>query len=266
MRPARRLIPLASISLLLVALLIAALVAVRMRGSQEAAGPRFDWYLALGDSLTAGVGAAQPAENGYVGRVQRTLAENGNDALPGATNLAVPGATTRSMIAGGQLQRALDFLRANRDRPGLVTISIGGNDGARLYAPCAFGSIEVCRQLALDAVATSGDGMGTILQALEEAAGDATRIVVLTYYNPLQHPGCVLHAQQALANAVLEGGAPLDLPSGLNALIRDRATGVGALVVDLREIGEPELTADCLHPNTDGHARIARKVLDALQG
>jgi len=259
----RALIPIASIALIAVTLL-AVLIFVRGPEATSPSGPRYAWYLALGDSLTAGVGAARPAEEGYVGQVNGELRARGG--TPDTANLAIPGATTRSMISGGQLQQAVDYARAHRDQPGLITISIGGNDGARLYAPCAFGSIDLCRRLALEAITASDAALATIFEALAEAAGEETRIVVLTYYNPLRHPGCILHAHEPLAASVLDGGAPLDLPRSLNALIRDRAEGVGASIADLSMLDESGLTPDCLHPNTAGHALIARKVLDVLPG
>ena len=241
-------------------LIVGGVVAARVIGARAA--QRFDWYLALGDSLTVGVGAARPAEDGYAAQLQRRLADG--RATPVATNLAVSGATTRSMISGGQLQRAADFVRERGDTPGLVTISIGGNDGARLYAPCAFGTVEQCRTLAETALAATDTDLATILRTIRDTAGPRTQIVVLTYYNPLQHPQCILHSRESLARAVLEGGAPLDLPRGLNAIIRDRAAEVGARVADLSDIGAGEMTADCLHPTADGHARIAGKVFDVL--
>lgn len=262
----RVLIPLASFAVITViaVALVAVLAFARGGGTEMSEPPRYSWYLALGDSLTAGAGAARPAEDGYVGQVDGGLRAAG--AQPDTTNLAVPGATTRSMVSGGQLQSAVEFLQARRDEPGLITISIGGNDGARLFAPCAFGSIDMCRRLAIEAIAASDRTLAMILEALDEAAGADTEIVVLTYYNPLRHPGCILHAHESLAASVLEGGAPLDLPRSLNALIRDRAAGVGAAVADLSMLDASGLTPDCLHPNATGHALIARQVLDALRG
>ncbi|MEI7925581.1 MAG: SGNH/GDSL hydrolase family protein [Chloroflexota bacterium] len=197
-------------------LIVGGVVTARVLGARTA--QRFDWYLALGDSLTVGVGAARPAED----------------------------------------------VRERGDTAGLVTISIGGNDSARLYAPCAFGTVEQCRTLAAEALTATDKDLATILRTIRDTAGPRTQIVVLTYYNPLQNPQCILHSRESLARAVLEGGAPLDLPRGLNAIIRERAAEVGARVADLSDLGAGELTADCLHPTADGHARIAGKVFDVI--
>ena len=88
----------------------------------DEAGPAV--YLALGDSVAAGVGASR-ADKGYVPRFLHTLAKREGTDL--ALNLAVPGATSGSFIAGGQLADAV----ATIDEPDdvqVVTLTVGGND------------------------------------------------------------------------------------------------------------------------------------------
>jgi lysophospholipase L1-like esterase len=87
-----------------------------------------DLYLALGDSLAAGV-QSQPSVvgGGYANR----LAVHMRTVDPGIQlkNIAVPGETTTSFV-DGQLAEAEAFLQAHRGRVPFVTIDIGGNDVA----------------------------------------------------------------------------------------------------------------------------------------
>ena len=229
-------------------------------GSREPAWPQ--WYLALGDSITAGT-AREPVT--YVAAVQQRLGE-AQRPVP-LTNLAEAGATTSSMIAGGQLDRAVTALRERNGTPGVITISIGGNDLARLYRECALGSTEECRQRVTTAMGQLDTHLGTVLQRLREAGGPNATIVVLTYANPLRHPQCLLSPFAALADAALEGGPPLGLDRGLNDVLRERAAAVQGRVAEAAQGVEPSgLLPDCLHPNAEGHAVIATRVMEAVDG
>src|SRR5262245_24386466 len=63
-------------------------------------------YLALGDSLAAGVGATRPTESGYVSQLFTALQANG-DGITELDNLAISGETTTSILDHGQLDRAM---------------------------------------------------------------------------------------------------------------------------------------------------------------
>ena len=77
--------------------------------------------LAPGDSVAFGLGAPAPARDGYVPLLADRLPGPGLDVR----NLAVPGATTQSMVRS-QVPRALAALEDRDVR--LVTVTIGGND------------------------------------------------------------------------------------------------------------------------------------------
>lgn len=137
---------LALTGLAMAALLVAAGAAVRGAGRPTAASastpvhsirsttPTIRYDLALGDSLAVGVGASQPAD-GYVDLVYRhQLARHPGLQL---VDLACSGATTTSMIVGGewcpyaagtQLDTAESFIRAHHGQISFVTIDIGLND------------------------------------------------------------------------------------------------------------------------------------------
>lgn len=244
-------------------------LAVPVASTAAAASPEPAAYLALGDSVAAGVGAVPSEENGYVAVLHETLAGwqcgqgSGIGCRLDLVNLAQPAATTTTLISG-QLPAAVDLLAARRATPTpvddvrLVTLDIGGNDvftpivTACLTDPQSAGCVStIAAQLSLVAA-----NYERILSALRAAAGPETTIAVMTYYNPLG--ACRLAALAPLAQLVLEGGGPV--PVGLNDIIRAAAEAHGAVVAETAALVGPEDLvggADCLHPDNSGHADIA---------
>ena len=250
-------------------LILALPVAVLLAAPAGAASPQPSLYLALGDSVAAGVGAQPAASEGYVAELHALLTAArrcGRGQALGCdldlVNLAVPGATTGTLISQ-QLPEAVRLLQERNgnstpvDDVELITIDIGGNDVFRpVLSACALPQAPSCLaaiQAALTQVATNYQ---TILSALRAAAGPDTTIAVMAYYNPL--PACQLSALTPLADLVLEGGGPL--PAGLNDIIRSQAAASDAVVAETAPlIGVDDLVGgtDCLHPNNSGHDDIA---------
>ena len=273
--------------------IVGALVALGLSASATAApaGPdRFGEpvYLAVGDSVPAGVGA-RPAQPGYPERLVELL-EGGYDpaadkATPKAAadfelvNLAVSGATTATLIQS-QLGPALalveerDGTRDPFDDVEVVTVTIGGNDvfGPAQQACLATATPVGCQATLETALAGVEERLTTILGALVAAAGRDAEVVVTTYYNPIG--SCFLSqrnpAAPAIADVGLEGGSlpgVLTLPAGLNDVIRQVAATTGAQVTELYgELGPDQYVGgqDCLHPNPAGHAEIAELVYATL--
>jgi lysophospholipase L1-like esterase len=245
-------------------------------------------YLALGDSIAAGVGA-QPHVTGYPEQVRALLEQAynpfANKATPnsspniGIINLAVGGATTTTLIAT-QLSDAIELIdhrQADRDpfnNVEVLSVTIGGNDiFAPAVAACVLTTDPSGCQPSVDAVlAATHTNLTTILERLTTAAGRGTEVVVTTYDNPIG--SCFLTqlnpAAPAISDVVLEGGIVPDLlrlPDGLNDVIRGSAAATGAQVANLYGLLEPHQFVggrDCLHPNLVGHTRIAEVVYDTL--
>ena len=244
-------------------------------------------YLALGDSVPAGIGAT-PKVSGYPELLLTRLEDGYNPAAdkatPGASvdfdlvNVAVPGATTTSLSAG-QLQPALTLIaerdgnRNPHDDVEVVTVTIGGNDvsGPAIRACVATLTTAACQATVDTALAATRTQLTEILQRLVTAAGRDTEVVVITYYNPIG--SCFLArvnpAAEQIADVVLEGGRLpfLDLSAGLNDVIREVAAATGAQVAELYgelEAGQYVGGPDCLHPDQDGHAEIAELVGDTV--
>ena len=238
------------------------------------------WYLALGDSLAAGLQPTTGDEptRGYAGPVLAALRQT----QPGTdlTNLGCSGETTGSMMRGGlcryaegtQLASATAFLRAQAGRVRLVTLDIGANNVLRCAAPA------VDQACAASAGSAAASDVVAILSQLRTAAPDAT-IVVLTYYNPL----LAAYRQGAGGQQVAAQSQPL--LAGLNRSLAAAAAApaVQAKVADVAgafattdSTGSPEpvnvaricaWTWMCsrgdIHANDAGYAAMAKAVLAA---
>jgi lysophospholipase L1-like esterase len=188
-------------------------------------------YVAVGDSFTEGVGDSigNDAVRGWADLVAAGFAASGHDVW--YSNLAIRGNLIQRIV-DTQLERAL----ALDPPPDLMTFNGGGNDMLR----AGFDVDQV---------------MGLAERVIDRCAQTGTRLVVIS------------------------GGDPTDgLPRG--AVIRKRGTDYLALTRDLLA-KHPEVTlvdnwsdeelrapgywsADRLHLNSLGHARVAARILTAL--
>lgn len=217
------------------------------------------YYLALGDSLAANVGVGSPRE-GYVSRVHHQLEERDGRQY-GLYNLGVSGETSGSMLWGGQLEEALAFLSTNR--VAYVTLDIGANDLlGHLTSPECQADLDAlaCRQRLESALAAYEPNLAAILEAVRQAAPEAT-IVFLTAYNPFSLGTGIAFEE--------ETGAVLDR---LNDLAAAAAEAQGILVADgfgpmagtaaftTRMLSSPP----DIHPNGLGYDVLGQAVLGAL--
>ncbi len=129
------------------------------------------YYVALGDSV--------PVWDGSHSYPHLLVAHYAHQ-VPGLTleNLAVSGATSSSMLNGGQYQSALTFLDQNVGHVALITIDIGGND----FLPCVSG-MSIDQTCITDALAAMDSNITTMLTGLSTAA-PSVRIIGMTYYDP----------------------------------------------------------------------------------
>ncbi|HSI99497.1 MAG TPA: SGNH/GDSL hydrolase family protein [Patescibacteria group bacterium] len=230
-------------------------------------------YLALGDSITFGIGVPQPQRNGYVAQVADALAAPSADPRIGTTRVfAVPGET-----ASGFLERRLDDVERAIEELGtsveLVTIGLGANEilRARRDEACVTDRAgDACRAVvesATDVAASSLDAVVAGVQSALEAAGSDAAVLLLAYYNPDLDPLAV----ESVAGSDGDVGCdPLEERPGLNDRIACTAVERSTGLVDLHAafLGrEDQLTrfrAGDVHPNAEGYQVIAEAILDAL--
>ena len=253
-------------------------------GLVGAAAPERTVYLALGDSLAAGVGAvslkAQGAYEGRVGYVLRFFhalrASTGGEPQV-LTNLAVRGETSESFVDKGQLASAVAAINDPDTDVQVVTLDIGGNDLlAVLGGACANPANPDCLGAVEEALSRFAEKYSTILGTLRAALADdpgAETILVMTYYNPFGGTGL---AAEALADSALlgtdgaincaTGGARFSW--GLTDLIACLGMGFSVLGVTVQVVDVYPLFGDNalalthivegdIHPNNAGHKLIA---------
>jgi len=257
-----------------ITVLIALIGVALPAGASQGEGPI---HLGLGDSVAFGFGTEGPEQHGYTAVLSRWA--RGVDCRDGQkggcphlelVNMAVPGATSSTLISG-QLPDAVTLIgQRNHDTdPGndveLITITIGGND---LFSPvvdaCSAGVTPECVSVITNGLTNYAGNLGVILGTLRATAGPDTRILVMTYYNPLG--ACFLADLAPLANNVLEGGG--GLPFGINDIIR--ATAAVTQVEVAETFGVLDNTdfvggMDCLHPNKHGYHQIAKAFAKTLR-
>jgi len=207
--------------------------------------------LALGDSLSAGIGTTLPRKRAYPRLVCDLLTQaTGRPAR--LVTLAVPGETTRSFLEGDQLTHLrgeLARLRSQQAEIRAIMLSLGGNDLLELWD-----ASPEQRYLGLDRFRQE---YPAALLALRALLGTDSPIVVTTVYD-------------------LSEGDPTAVQTDawwvaqFNTVIRQAASQTGARVADLEaafrgQIGEWTWYPADVHPTNAGHEQIARLVWRALE-
>jgi lysophospholipase L1-like esterase len=230
-------------------------------------------YLALGDSLTFGIGVPRPQENGYVARVADRL-EASEPPITMTRVFATPGET-----ASGFLERRLDdvvsVIGDLGPRVELVTIGLGANELLRTRrAPaCARDrASDGCQGEAEAALRRAEDALETIVAGVQDALflnGSDARILLLAYYSPEVD---ALSARTMVGSDGRVGCSATEDISGLNDRIACVADRRGTQLVDLYAafLGrEGELTrigGGDVHPNAEGYGVIADEIVAVVLG
>ena len=164
-----------------------------------------------------------------------------------------------------RLARSRNGNDTNRDDIVVVTLSVGGNDITVVTEVCLQGPTPECQLAIGTALQTFAVNFNAILGELRAAAGDETRIAVMTYFNAAAHPECAVFPQAELAEAVLEGAPQLGLEAGLNDLIRAIASQHSVEVAETHGLVDASgMQPDCRHANDSGYQTIAAQFLDVL--
>lgn len=230
-------------------------------------------YIAIGDSLTFGVGASDPATGGYVAITYDALhnSERYRDRGLDLINLGVPGATSADLLLpGGQLERAVNEIIERQedtssadDNVEIITIGIGGNDVLALAtpdSPCVADPLaSECQVLFEEMLAELEENLTQVLRGLRETAPKA-KIVVLDLYSPLSGRG---DAAELIADLAIR-----EINDLTQSVVSQTEFGADlASVFPLFSGRAAQLVADDqIHPNDEGHALMGEVVLAIIEG
>lgn len=229
-------------------------------------------YMALGDSLAFGVGAANPAAEGYVALAADNLLLNDRFSSRGIEliNLSEPGATSAEIVeAGNQLDRALEEIgvRASDTVAGneaeIISIDVGGNDLLALAepdSPCFEEPLGgICRTRINNVLSDLQHNLTRTLTALRQAAPQA-EIYVFDLFNPYSGTGESLEIIASIGVQQINGV--------LAAVSATDELGVRFVsVYELFQDRRPQWVAsDGIHPNNDGHRVLAEALTAAIEG
>jgi lysophospholipase L1-like esterase len=233
-------------------------------------------YLALGDSLSAGVGASVYAEKGFVPLIHDALGPE--FAL---LNLGIAGDTSTQMLEEGTLARAVTEIeqRNHDDNDGnnveFVTLEIGGNDLLDIFfdyvmtgrCPNVEQGLErpECVAQLRNALDRYEPNLDLILDSLHEADPDLV-IFLMTLYNPWSGGDPAL---DELAELALEGDPATPFPEGLHDIIRRQAEANDVNLVEVYPHFEGKaleyIAGDKIHPNDPGYQAMADIVLERVR-
>jgi len=241
--------------------LLGAVAGVLAAAPAQAAAPVA--YVALGDSYSAGVGAAgYQASSGICSRRPRsyTALWAGSRTVASFTSVACGGATTTDV-----LNNQLGALNGNTT---MVTITIGGNDAGfvEVVTTCLLGSDGACAFAVNTAKAYATSVLPGKLdhtyQAIRSRAPHA-HVIVLGYPRLFEQTAtCGLFGMDLAKRRTLDGAADT-----LAGVIAARAAAAGFTFVDVRGIfaghgicaGQPWLNSttwpvtDSYHPTSNGY-------------
>lgn len=223
--------------------------------TQPAAAATERVYIALGDSISAGLVSSLPRKRGYPALVTDELRSlHGSTAADTEVmlqNLSRPGETTTSFMQVGQLaafEAEVASLRERGAELDLVTISLGGNDILRLREQDA-----ATRQAGLDQFRQD---YPAAIAAVRASLGDLQPVIVVNTYYDLSEGN------------VEEQGSDAWWVDQFNDVIREAGASAGLAVADLEpafrgRIRDLTWHPTDIHPNNAGHREIARLVWQA---
>lgn len=244
-------------------------------GSSAESKPLTGVYLALGDSLSEGIGASDREQTSFVALVHKEL---GSDVE--LMNLGVAGDTSQDLI-DRQLDRATDEISSrNTDADpnndvAVVTLEIGGNDLLEIFfdlvLPGICPNIEQgldnpeCVEQVRETLDNYGPNLDEIFTRLREVDANIP-IFLLTLYNPFSGGSPVL---DELIELALEGRPGTPFEEGLHDIVREKADAHDAHLVEVAPHFEGKareyIYTDLIHPNDEGYRVMADAVLEGMR-
>jgi lysophospholipase L1-like esterase len=219
---------------------------IELRPHQVAADffPKDVRLLALGDSLTEGVGDRQ-GQGGYVGRLQQQLEQHKGVRTVSVTNLGKRGLQLK------QLDAVVDQYATQIERADLILITIGGNDMMKVVRSHFF---DLSYELFAKEQKRFAARLDHLLASIRAANPDAA-VVLVGLYNPFAN---------SLPN-IPEIDEVIELwNNGSKQVLKRYDRTIFVNVKDLFDNRDDVLYSDEFHPNEIGYEQMARRVYDEL--
>lgn len=208
-------------------------------------------YIAIGDSLTAGLGSSE--ENylrihGFVPQFTKYLREDNNVTVE---NYGIPGLSSTGLLA---LLTADEALQNRLKTAGVISVSIGGNDFLQTIRSVPGGEDESALNLRMEVLKRTYQETYKLLRELNP---DAT-IMLIGLYNPYPEG----HELTDLG----EKYAPL-----FNGFIEEYSDESNTLVIDPYDAFEGKslewthIAKDDIHPNDKGYTEIVKLMKTAFE-
>ncbi len=216
-----------------------------------AESPKHITYIAIGDSLTAGLGSSEENHlriHGFVPQFTKYLRDEHNVIVE---NYGIPGLSSTGLLA---LLTADEALQNRLKTAGVISVSIGGNDFLQTIRSVPESEDESALNLRMEILKRTYQETYKLLRDLNP---DAT-IILLGLYNPYpkDHELTELGAKYA----------PL-----FNGFIEEYADDEKTLVIDPYEafngkaLEWTHIAKEDIHPNDEGYAEITRLMKAAYE-
>ncbi|WP_227395422.1 SGNH/GDSL hydrolase family protein [Jeotgalibacillus aurantiacus] len=228
--------------------LTASLSALPVQTKAEITSPEV--YIALGDSVAAGVTPNESVDAGYTDIIAAELGQSGLLAAF-SKDFAVPGFTTSNVLELFDNEAVRDSV----SQATMITLSAGANNVLGLVQQDDLGQTVSYNQLTANfALNNMRIEYGEILDTIQELNPDAD-IYAIGYYFPYPH---VKEKQQDGVRKVLET---------VNTIIQNEAESRGLTYVPVAEEFNAAGTAYLpnptdVHPNQEGYVSIANSFFD----
>jgi lysophospholipase L1-like esterase len=271
--------PLVFVSALLALILAACASGSQPEDPERLTGPGL--YIALGDSLSEGVGASDREATGFVPLVHKGLGERWQ-----LINFGRSGDTSDDLLSRGFLDATIALIqyRNGDDDPDndakLVTLGFGGNDLLAMFdalvlsGTCPSVEESLAKPECVDSLRETldrfGPNLAIALDRLVEAGPDV-HIVVMTLYNPISGFSGLLGVEDMaqVVEMALEGLPDTPFPEGLNDIIRGEVEERGLILVDWHPLFEGKaneyIAGDFIHPNDTGYEVMAAAILETVR-
>ena len=204
-------------------------------------------YVALGDSLTEGVGD-ELGEHGYVGRMQEEMETWRGVKSVTVTNTAERGRRSDQLIDQIQSGKIDDAL----ERADIISLTIGGNDLMKIVRA---NITDLTKEVFDDKRPAFQKRFETIMQLIRERNPDAP-IILIGIYNPLS----IFTKEKSDMNTIMR-----EWNSDIRGFANQDGHAVFINVEDLFESNDNMVYhTDFFHPNAKGYDQMTARIIKTL--